>query len=49
MPRFSFSRKKSEIMDTDQAIREDISNSSYIGIEKNENERYNGFDWSPSI
>ena len=48
MPRFAFTRKNSEISDSNQAIQDDISSSTYIGVERNENERHNGFDWSPS-
>ena len=50
MPRLSLNfRKKSEIFDTDQAIRDDISNiTSHRHVERNLNERYNGFDWKPS-
>ena len=50
MPRLSLNfRKKSEIFDTDQAIRDDISNiTSHRHVERNLNERHNGFDWKPS-
>ena len=43
-------RKSTGIYDSDQAIVDDISNfNSNKGLERNENERHNGFDCKPSV